>query len=77
MIESKGFGSAMSLGTDRSNEKEFWSSLYNQLLQQLDRRIEVVQSQINFHSKTKNLCNIYGQKLDPIVFGNASYSPGL
>jgi nitrate reductase alpha subunit len=37
----------------------------------------VVHNQISFHSKTKDLCNIYGQTFTSINFGNASYSPNL
>ena len=42
LIEKKGQESQASLKTDYSNEKEFWSSLYDQLLNQLEKRIEVV-----------------------------------
>lgn len=55
--------------------KDFWVSLYDKFLDQLDKRIDYLNQQIHLNSKKKDLRNIYGQTFTGINFGNASYAP--
>lgn len=47
--------------------------MINELMRQVDRRLALLRSQHNHLIKQKQLCSIYGQKFQAIMYGDVSY----